>query len=235
METREPSWTSGDRFADRSEAGALLGERLRHRAFTDPIVLGLARGGVVVGYEIARRLGAPMEVLVARKIGAPEHPEYAIGAVVESGLYHLDTRAIESLRVPEDLIDAELEAARREIRRRVAVYRLDLPLPRVKGRDVLLVDDGIATGETARVACRMLRDRGARKIVLVAPVCPAGITRAGTFPEASELVVLRHAENFRAVGDFYARFPAVSDEAVLLLASRGRAPNPPRADWQIQA
>ncbi len=221
-----PFRSVGDRFADRTEAGALLGENLRSRSFTDPLILALPRGGVPVAYEIARRLGAPMEVLISRKVGAPGNPEYAIGAMVEGGFYHLNFDDIETLHIPEGQIEMALDRERSEIRRRIALYRQDLPLPRVRGRQIILVDDGIATGETARVAVRLLRDRGAREIILAAPVCPAYLTARKDFPEIDELVVLRQSENFRTVGEHYHRFSAVNDDAVVQLAGRGRILGP---------
>lgn len=223
MEPTVPNRSADDwRFTDRTEAGALLADRLRSHLFIDPLILALPRGGVPVAYEVAHKLEIPMEVLVARKIGAPGYPEYAVGAIVEGDFSHLNARAIEALRLSAEDVERVLLEEREELRRRVAEYRLDRPLPRIKGRDIVLVDDGIATGETARVAVRLLRDRGARKVIVAAPVGPARLDRRVDFPEADELILLRRPQNFRAVGQFYSRFGAVSDEAVIHLAERGR-------------
>ena len=223
MEPTVPNRSVDDwRFADRTEAGTLLADRLRNHLFIDPLILALPRGGVPVAYEVARRLEIPMEVLVARKIGAPGYPEYAVGAIVEGDFSHLNPRTMEALHLSEEDVERVLIEERAELRRRVARYRIDRPLPRVKGRDIVLVDDGIATGETARVAVRLLRDRGARKIIVAAPVGPARLDRRTDFPEADELILLQRPQNFQAVGQFYSRFTAVSDDAVIHLADRGR-------------
>lgn len=221
-EPNVPNRAAGVRFADRTEAGSQLAERLRSRAFYDPLILALPRGGVPVAYEVARQLGVPMDILVVRKIGAPGNPEYAVGAIVEGDTYHLDHEAIDALHVPSSEIMKIIDKERKELRRRVALYRLDRPLPRVKGRDVILIDDGIATGETARVACRLLQDRHARRVILAVPVCPARRSAADDFPEAHELVALFRPDHFQSVGQFYTRFSEVSDEAVIHLANRGR-------------
>lgn len=221
-ESNVPIRPDGGRFADRSEAGALLAEHLRSRTFYDPLILALPRGGVPVAYEVARRLGIPMEVLVARKIGAPGNREYAIGAIVEGGFHHLNHAAIDSHHIDAARVVSAIETEQKELRRRIALYRLDLPLPRVKGRDVILIDDGIATGETARVACRLLADRGARRIILAVPVCSARRSAHDDFPEANELIALYRPADFRSVGRYYVRFNPVSDDAVIHLAARGR-------------
>ncbi|MFI9008388.1 phosphoribosyltransferase [Actinosynnema sp. NPDC053489] len=205
------------RFADRSDAGRVLARALVDGSWTDPLVLGLARGGVPVAAEVASALGGELGVAVARKIGAPGHPEYGIGAVTAEGDPIYDDAALRLLGLrPADLAD-ECEAERREARRRVALYRAG-PV-RLEGRDVLVVDDGLATGVTARAALREARGHGPRRLVLAVPVGAADAVRA--LGSDADLVVCPHPRaDFRAVGRFYARFDQTGDEQVVELLRR---------------
>jgi putative phosphoribosyl transferase len=186
-------------------------------------VLGLPRGGVVVAAEVARALGAPLDVVIVRKLGAPFQPEYAIGAIGEDGIVLVDDPVVDALELRAAL-PRLIERERRELRRRIDRYRRGRTGIDVRGRTVLLVDDGIATGATARVAAEVTRLRGARRIVLAVPVGPQDVAErfAG---HVDEVVCLLQPDDFRAVGSVYRSFEATGDaEVVRLLAeAEGRA------------
>ncbi|MFN3649390.1 MAG: phosphoribosyltransferase [Armatimonadota bacterium] len=210
-------------FLDRTEAGRLLSEPLQRFAGPDTIVLGVPRGGVVVAAEVARALDAPLDVIIARKIGAPMQPELAIGAVVSGGTRLLDERTIRMLRVSAEYIEEESRRQLEEIRRRVDYYRSGRPEPNLTGRTVIVVDDGIATGYTIRAALEGLRGQGVGKLVVAVPVAPPS-----AIPQlreiADEVVALRTPEPFMAVGAWYQDFDQSTDEEVArLLAQLGPA------------
>jgi predicted phosphoribosyltransferase len=165
-------------FRDRRDAGRRLAAKLESYRGQDAIVMALPRGGVVVGYEIAAELQLPLDVVVARKLGAPMQPEYGIGAIAPGGAYVLDADAVRSLRITEEELDQVLVAEMREMERRERRYRDDRPPAPVSGRTVILVDDGLATGVTARAAIQCLRAQGPRRLVLAVPVCAAETAEA---------------------------------------------------------
>jgi putative phosphoribosyl transferase len=205
------------RFADRSEAGRALARALVAEPWTDPLVLGLARGGVPVAFEVASALGGELGVAVARKIGAPGRREYGIGAVTAEGDPIFDDDALRSLGLTRDDLVEECAAERREARRRLALYRAG-PV-RLAGRDVLVVDDGLATGVTARAALREARGHGPRRLVLGVPVGAADSVRA--LRSEADLVVCPHPRtDFRAVGRFYRHFDQTGDDQVVELLRR---------------
>ncbi len=203
-------------FPDRRSAGRLLAERL---AFLIPercVVLALPRGGVPVAVEIAARLAAPVDVLVTRKIGYPPQPELGVGAIAEGGEPVLDARMLIALRLrPEDLA-VQTERERAEVARRVRAYRGERPLPDLAGRTVVLADDGLATGVTARAALRAIRAAGAARTVLAVPVAPAAAI-ADINAETGEVVTLVTPRRFRSVGEWYVSFDQLSDSDVLAL------------------
>ena len=200
-------------FADRYDAGRRLATELERYREEDPVVFGLARGGVVVGLEVARALGAPLEVLAVRKLGAPGSPEFAIGALAPDAIL-LDDRTVARLGVPRRYLAAVIARESEEMARRERMYRRgDEPVP-VEGRTAIVVDDGLATGATARAAVRSLRLRSPRRIVFAAPVCsPEG--RDALQAEADDVVCLLCPEDMEAVGFWYQDFSPTSDEEVL--------------------
>ncbi|HEX4901379.1 MAG TPA: phosphoribosyltransferase family protein [Acidimicrobiales bacterium] len=201
-------------FTDRRDAGRRLAGALGHLAGQDVVVLGLPRGGVPVAAEVARALGAPLDVIVVRKLGVPQQPELAMGAIGEDGVRVLDEQTVRLARVSAAAL-ADVEArAREELERRVARFRGDHPPQAIAGRVVVIVDDGIATGSTARAACHVARAHGAARVVLAVPVAPVGWeTRlAGA---ADELVCLATPSPFVAVGQFYADFTQVDGREVV--------------------
>lgn len=205
------------RFHDRREAGQELAARLVARAadgdITEPLVLALPRGGVPVAAEVARALSAPLDVLVARKIGVPGQPEVGIGAIAGEDAPVYDREALKMLGLTEDELSSAVARERAELWRREGLYRRG-PAPTVEGRTVILVDDGLATGVTARAALRHLRSKGPALLILAVPVCSRQAAHLAQ-QEADELVCLHQPEFFQAVGQWYEEFPQVSDDEVI--------------------
>jgi putative phosphoribosyl transferase len=210
-------------FSDRQEAGRLLAPMLEGYRDDSPIVLALPRGGVPVGHEIARALDAPLDVLVVRKLGAPGFSEFGLGAIAEGGAVFVDRATAQTLGVtPRQISDvAEREAA--EIDRRVRQYRGGRPPPDVRGRTVILVDDGIATGGSVKAAIRALRALEPKRLVLAAPVVAAE-TAAELRADVDDLVVFETPEFFYSVGEWYRDFEQVSDEEVVSWLEKARRP-----------
>ncbi|MEV4128613.1 phosphoribosyltransferase family protein [Nocardia sp. NPDC049707] len=214
-------------FLDRADAGRQLGARLRPLQTADPVVLGLPRGGVPVAFEVARTLGAPLDVIVVRKLGVPYQPEWAFGAIGEAGVRVLN----ESVVKGTGLTDAEMSAVesreREELLRRVERYRDEGARIPLAGRTAIVVDDGVATGATARAACQVVRAAGAARIVLAVPV-GARDTLAELSKEADEVICLEQPSWFHAVGQWYYHFGQTSDRKVtdLLRRAAQNAPEP---------
>ncbi len=202
-------------FADRTDAGRRLGERLAGDVTGDAVVLGIPRGGVVVAAEVGRVLGAPIDVVVPRKVGAPFNPELGLGAVAP-GVRFLDERLIRDLGVPSSYVEREIEDQQREIERREALYRGGRPPVDVAGKTAIVVDDGVATGGTAIAALRWARAAGAAEVILAVPVAPPQ-SRRTLESEADRVVALAFPEPFHAVGQWYRDFDQVPDEAVVAL------------------
>lgn len=206
---------------DRRDAGERLAARLEQYRQDRPIVLALPRGGVVVGFEIAKRLEVPLDVLIVRKIGAPDNPEYGLGAVAEDGSHVIDEHRVREAGYTLADLDPTIDHELAEIRRRAEAYRGGRPGADVYDRTVILVDDGVATGVTLRVAVQSVRSRGPRRVVVALGVAPRDAYRQ-LERIADEVVVLAVPELFFAVGEWYQHFDQVSDQEVqrLLLESR---------------
>ena len=199
-------------FADRNDAGRQLAERLAGYKKENPVVLAIPRGGVVVAGEIAKALDAPLTLIIPRKIGAPYDPEFAIGAVAEDGSVVLDEDTVSSLGVSAEYIEGEKEAQIEEIKRRKQAYGAkDIEL---KGRVVILVDDGIATGSTILAAVKSIRKKDPKKIVVAVPVAPQEAV-SELKNQVEEVVCLHAPEYFGAVGCFYRDFSQTSDAEVM--------------------
>lgn len=205
----------GSAFKDRVEAGRLLGEELvaYARGKKNIIVLGLPRGGLPVAREVAEKIGAPLDVMVVRKLGVPGWEELAMGAIASGGVRVLNHDVLRSLHISEKALEKEVGLEMEELKRREIAYRGHAGAPEVKGRTVLLVDDGIATGSTMRAAVEALRLQGAAAIVVAVPVAAADTCRE-IESTVDRLVTLMRPEVFGAVGHWYERFPQVEDEEV---------------------
>lgn len=205
-------------FRDRREAGKALAEKLagkqREGRLPEPVVLALPRGGVPVGDEIARALGAPLDVVVARKIGAPFQPELGVGAVAGNAGPVYDPVLLEHLGLSERDLAPTAEREQAELRRRTEVYRKGRGSLDLTGRSAVIVDDGVATGSTARAALRAVREVGPVRSVLAAPVCSKEALKQLS-GEADEIVCVYVPPAFGAVGFWYTDFPQLSDEEVL--------------------
>ena len=208
-------------FADRRNAGRLLAAQLRSLTGEHPIVVALPRGGVAVAVEVAQALGAPLDVLAVRKLGAPGNLELGVGAIAEGGSAVLDVDTARLVGMTQELLETTLARETRELDRRVARYRDDRAVIDVRGRTVIVVDDGLATGLTAVAAVRALRARGAGRIVVAVPV-GARDSVALVAEEADEVVCLDIPHDFLGVGQWYRDFSPVSDtEVVALLGAAG--------------
>jgi putative phosphoribosyl transferase len=211
-------------FRDRREAGRLLAEELAgHSGRDDVIVLALPRGGVPVAYEVARALGAPLDVFLVRKLGVPGHEELALGAIASGGVRLLNENVVRGLRIPPEVIDRVEAAERAELERREREYRGDRPAPDVRGRTVILIDDGLATGASMRAAVAALRQGRPARIVVAVPIAAAS-TCEDLRDEVDQVVCARTPEPFLAVGLWYEDFSQTTDDEVrdlLRRAARG--------------
>jgi len=211
-------------FTDRIEAGRRLAAALEEYQGSEVVVLGLARGGVVVGVGVAEALGLPLRPLVVRKVGAPDNPELALGAVSETGVQWLDPSIVRLTGATEAHIQSEVAAQVEEARRRQREYRMDPGLEMVRGHPVIVVDDGIATGATALVAARSARDLAASRVILATPVASSQAARL-LEPEVDRFLALSVPDPFLAVGYHYRHFEQVGDDEVrryLHLVNSGR-------------
>ena len=207
-------------FDDRIDAGRQLAEHLRAYRGADTVVVGLPRGGVPVAAEVARRLDAPLDVILVRKLGVPYRPELGMGAIAEGDITVLNEDLIARVGVDDAAIRTVADRERAELERRIRRYRGERPPVPVEGRTAILVDDGIATGSTARAAVDVLRRRGASRVVLAAPVAPREAV-ATLGHAADEVVTVETPRLFMAIGQFYDDFSQTTDDEVAdLLAER---------------
>jgi putative phosphoribosyl transferase len=227
------------RFADRVDAGRKLAERMGRFRGEDTVVLGLPRGGVPVAFEVARALDAPLDVIVARKLGLPYQPELAMGAIGEDDVRVVDTALVYRSQLTAEELSAAERAERAELERQAGSFRAERPRLPLAGRTAIVVDDGVATGATARVACQVAKAAGAARVVVAVPVgSPDTVAELGEI--ADEVVCLQVPDRFYAVGQWYEDFSPVSDDDVLALLRRVAEPvptpagDPPVRDEEIE-
>lgn len=208
-------------FRNRTDAGRKLAAALeRYRTTKDAVIIALPRGGVVVGAEVAKALSLPLDIVVPRKIGAPGNPEYAIGAITESGEPVWDRQSVSLTDASEEYLHKTVEREQKEAQRRLTTYRGDRPPRTLRGKTVILVDDGIATGLTMRAAIATIRSEGAARTVLAVPVAAAD-SLGQLRREVDDVVCLYAPQWFGAVGAFYDAFEQTSDEEVVALLQHG--------------
>jgi len=208
-------------FRDRLDAGEKLADKLMDLKGERCAVIAIPRGGVVVGYAVALRLDAPLEVTVPRKIGAPGDPELAVGAVAEDGTIYVEESIASTVGVSDDWIKLEAERELEEVKRRISVYRAGKPLPRLDDYVAIVVDDGVATGATVMATVRFLRKLNPKKIVIAVPVAPPEILPK-LASEADEVRCVETPSPFFAIGQFYADFSQLSDSEVLEYLSKAK-------------
>jgi len=209
-------------FANKVDAGKQLANTLKNFSDKDElIVLAIPRGGVVVGYEVARALMVPLDIIIPRKIGAPNQPELAIGAVAQDGSVVLNKKVVAQLGVSRIYIEKERRRQQLEIKRRLNKYRGELPFPSLKGRKVIVVDDGIATGATLKAALSFVKKQGVKELIVALPVGPLSSINE-LKKDVDQVICLLTPEPFYAIGQFYKDFSQTSDEQVINLLDRNR-------------
>jgi predicted phosphoribosyltransferase len=228
MRTWQVLSDSGEPFRDRVEAGRLLGRELEARGLRNAVVLGIPRGGVVVGREVARAINAELDIVIARKLGAPGNPELAIGAISEDGRLFVDERLASQVGADSTYIEEERDRQLREVARRAESYRKARPKVSLRGRPAIVTDDGVATGATAQAALRAVRQEQPEVLILALPVGPPETLRR-LARDADEVLCLRAPAFFAAVGQFYVVFDQTQDEELLRILQEeagraGRAP-----------
>ncbi len=208
-------------FSDRVEAGKRLAAELKDFRGEKGIVLAIPRGGVIVGYEIAQALNLPLDIIIPHKLGAPDNPELAIGAIAEDGTAILDQNLIAYMGVSREYIAEESERQKKEIQRRLNLYRQGAEEPNLKGQDVIVADDGIATGSTMKAALASLKNRGAATITVAVPVGPSSTIEE--LKRLADRVICPYTpEYFQAIGQFYSNFTQTTDEEVIELLKMNR-------------
>lgn len=214
------------RFRDRTDAGRRLAAELSaYAGQPDLLVLALPRGGVPVGFEVARALRAPLDVFLVRKLGVPGHEELAMGAIASGGVRVMNPEVMEMLRVPDALVESVAAREQQELKRRESAYRDGRPAPEVRGRTVILVDDGLATGSTMRAAVAALREEGAERLIVAVPVA-APETCDAFRSEVDQVVCALTPDPFMAVGLWYEDFGQTTDAEVRELLARAATEHP---------
>ena len=201
-------------FKSRDETGGLLAEKLAALQLINPIVIAIPRGGVVIGCEIARRIGAELDIVTPKKIPAPQNPELAIGAVMHDGSFFLNEEVAAASNASKAYIESAKERVRNESARRLSIYRRERAPPVLRGRTVILTDDGIATGYTMEVAIKWAREQNSERVIVAVPVIPTSIL-AKLKRYVDSVVYVEATESFFAIGQFYKIFEQVSDEEVI--------------------
>lgn len=210
-------------FEDRRDAGRQLAGRLQHLTGVPAVVLGLPRGGVPVAAEVAAALGVPLDVIVVRKLGVPSRPELAFGALGEDGVRVVNDEVVRSAGLSSEQVAGVEDREQTELERRASLLRVARPRADIRSRTAIVVDDGIATGATARAACSVARTQGASRVVLAVPVGPAGWARS-MGDVADERVSVEAPRRFGAVGYHYVDFTPVSDDDVVDILEQARRP-----------
>ena len=211
---------------NRTQAGRLLAAQIDRLRLREPLILGIPRGGVPVAFEIAVHLGAPLDVLVVRKVGAPGDPEYGLGAVAEGGLVLIDERRARDAGFSRAMLEPEIRRELKEVVARVRRFRGDLPPAELSGRSVVVVDDGVATGGTVETGVAVVRARGPASVVVALGVAPPeALGRLRSV--ADDVVVALVPRRLEAVGQWYREFEAVDDDEVARLLAMARARSPP--------
>ena len=209
------------KFRDRIDAGNLLAVRLAEHGYTPAIVLGIPRGGVILADIVAKKLAANFDIVIPRKLGAPENEELAIGAVMEDGTSYINRYIVSALRIPQNYIESERVRQAAEIRRRAAAYRKPGLIYNIAGKNVIIVDDGIATGATVIASARWTRKHHPSTLIIAVPVAPSQSVEV-LEQESDSVIVLHMPYDFGSVGQFYEEFGPVSDDQVTqIMRSRG--------------
>ena len=209
------------RFKDRKDAGRILADKLsKYINHPNAVVLALPRGGVPVAYEVAQELGLPLDVLIVRKLGVPNHEELAMGAIASGGIRFLNRSVIESLRILPETLEAVERREALELMRREAIYRGNRSPIQVEGRIVILIDDGIATGSTMRVAIQLLRAQHVQKIIVATPAAPPS-AKWEIEPLVYEFIAVVLPPDFYGVGQFYEDFAQMDDDTIYELVQMG--------------
>jgi putative phosphoribosyl transferase len=204
-------------YKNREEAGLKLAQALKaYQNRKDAIVLGLARGGVIIAATVGKALHLPYDLIMVRKVGAPNNPELAIGAITETGKGYFNEELIHALNVSEEYLNQAIDTEKALAEKRLALYRKNRPAPNLQGKTVILVDDGIATGATMIAAVRSSRASGAKEVVVATPVAPPD-TLKRIEPVADTLICLYSTDDFQAVSQFYAIFPQTEDKEIIEL------------------
>ena len=209
-------------FHDRVDAGRRLAAALAEFKGEELVILGIPRGGVVVASEVAKALGAPLDIVVTRKIEAPGEPEYALGAVTQEGEVIMDRQAAESLGATKEYLDAQVMKKRAEVNERMRKFRGDAPYLDLEGKVVVIVDDGIATGRSVAAAVMSVKKRRPKKIVVAVPVAPKDAVETLT-GDGTRVVCLETPGPFLAIGEFYGVFDQVDDKEVKQILDRNRS------------
>ncbi|MBI1849361.1 MAG: phosphoribosyltransferase [Planctomycetes bacterium] len=206
-------------FRDREDAALKLAERLKGRRLRNPLVLAIPRGGVVTGAVVAEKLGAELDVVLVRKLRAPDRPEFAIGAISEEGCVYLDPDALSILGVPAEYLQAERRVRLEELSRRASLFRSARPRAPIAGRSVIVVDDGLATGSTMMAALQVVRGQAPYELIVAVPVAPPDrIEEVRAW--CDEVVCVHAPEFFLAISNFYESFPQVEDDTALEILAR---------------
>lgn len=208
-------------YKDRYDAGKQLAQELLQYKNENPVIIALPRGGVLLGYEAAKMLHAPLDIIVARKLGAPFHPEFGFGAIAPNGVKIINAESVEYLRLSKDEINEIIENETLEMNRRIQLYRKNSPPIDLHNKTVIVVDDGLATGVSTKAAVMSIKKMKPQKIILAVPVSPVNTANAFR-QEVDEFICLNEFSDFFAVGAYYDNFEQITDEEVITLIQKAK-------------